>query len=542
MTCTATYTVTQTDLNNGSINDSATAAGTNPAGGTTPSTPSTAAVIATQTAALTITKSAAPTTVSAVGATVTYSFVVTNSGNVTLTNVTVADAQTAPAGVLASGPTCPAGAASMAPGASVTCTATYTVTQADLNNATIKDSATAAGKDPKNNTVTSPAATATVTTIQNPALTVVKSATPITVAAVGAVVTYSFVVTNSGNVTLTNVGVTDTQTAPAGALASGPTCPAGAASMAPGASVTCTATYTVTQADLNNGSINDSATAAGTKPGGGTTTSAPSLATVTATQGPALTIAKSASPTTVSAVGATVTYSFVVTNSGNVTLTNVAVTDTQTAPAGALTTGPTCPAGATSMAPGASVTCTATYTVTQADLNNGSIKDSATAAGKDPKNNTVTSAPASGHRDHDAEPGVDDRQVGEPDDGRGSRRDRDVLIRCHEQRQRDADQRRGHRHPDRARRGVDERPDLPGRRDVDGARRERHVYRDLHRDAGRPEQRIDQRLGDGRGDEPGRRYDDVGSVDGVGHGDAESGPDDHEVGDSDDGRRRSARW
>ncbi len=394
VTCTATYTVTQADLNNGSINDSATAAGTNPAGGTTTSGPSTASVTTTQSPALTITKTASPTTVAAVGAVVTYSFVVTNSGNVTLTNVAVTDTQTAPAGAVTSGPTCPAGAASLAPGASVTCTATYTTTQADLNNGSIKDSATAAGKDPKNNTVTSAPATATVTTTQSPALTIAKSANPTTVSTVGATVTYSFVVKNTGNVTLTNVAVTDTQTAPAGPLTSGPTCPAGAASLAPGASVTCTATYTTTLADLNNGSINDSATAAGTNPAGGTTTSTPSAAAVTTTQAPALTIAKSASPTTVSAVGAVVTYTFVITNTGNVTLTNVAVTDAQTAPAGSLTSGPTCPAGVASMAPGASLTCTATYTTTQADLNNGSIKDSATAAGKDPKNNTVTSATA----------------------------------------------------------------------------------------------------------------------------------------------------
>ena len=40
----------------------------------------------------------------------------------------------------------------------------------------------------------------------------------------GQTVTYQFVATNTGNVTLTGVGVADTQTAPAGSLASGPTC------------------------------------------------------------------------------------------------------------------------------------------------------------------------------------------------------------------------------------------------------------------------------------------------------------------------------
>ncbi len=95
---------------------------------------------------------------------------------------------------------------------------------------------------------------------------------------VGQTVTYHFTVTNTGNVALTNVHVTDTQTPPAGALASGPTCqslatPTGtctgsSTSLAPGQSATFIATYTVTQADLDHGSINDSATATGTPPTG----------------------------------------------------------------------------------------------------------------------------------------------------------------------------------------------------------------------------------------------------------------------------------
>jgi len=61
---------------------------------------------------------------------------------------------------------------------------------------------------------------------------------------------------------------------------------------------------------------------------------------------------KSADKTSVSAVGDVITYSFVVTNTGNVTLHNVTVTDTQIAPAVALTSGPTCPTS--TLAPGIS--------------------------------------------------------------------------------------------------------------------------------------------------------------------------------------------
>jgi List-Bact-rpt repeat protein/Big-like domain-containing protein/centrosomal CEP192-like protein/HYDIN/CFA65/VesB family protein len=111
--------------------------------------------------------------------------------------------------------------------------------------------------------------------------------------AVGQAISYSFVAKNTGNVTLSAVGITDTQTAPAGSLTSGPTCqslssPTGTCSgftttLSPGQSATFTGTYTITQADLNNGSVNDSATASGTPPSGSPVTSTPSTATVTLT-------------------------------------------------------------------------------------------------------------------------------------------------------------------------------------------------------------------------------------------------------------------
>jgi uncharacterized repeat protein (TIGR01451 family) len=422
-TFTATYTLTQADLDNGSVDDSATASGTPPTGSPVTSSPSTASVATTSDPGLTIVKSVTSTgPYDAVGQTVGYQFVVSNTGNVTLTSVGVDDTQTAPAGALSSGPTCVSGSCTgsssttLAPGQSATFTATYTLTQADLDNGSVDDSATASGNPPTGSPVMSSPSTASVATTSNPALTIVKSVTSTgPYDAVGQTVAYQFVVSNTGNVTLTSVGVDDTQTAPAGALSSGPTCqsvaPSGSCTgsssttLTPGQSATFTATYALTQADLNNGSVADSATASGTPPTGSPVTSSPSTAAVPTSTSTGITITKSVTSTgPYDAVGQTVGYQFVVSNTGNVTLTSVGVDDTQTAPAGALSSGPTCqsvaPSGScttassTTLAPGQSATFTATYTLTQADLNKGSVADSATATGTPPTGSPITSSPS----------------------------------------------------------------------------------------------------------------------------------------------------
>ena len=157
--------------------------------------------------------------------------------------------------------------------------------------------------------------TETVTAVRNAALSLVKSASPATYSSVGAVISYSYLVTNSGNVSLAGpVTITDDKS-------TDEACPAVStvgnsdSTLDPGESITCTASYTITQADLNSGSVTNLATAhaAGTD-------SNQDSETVTAVQTKELSLDKSAAQQSYDAVGDVISYSYLVTNTGNVRL------------------------------------------------------------------------------------------------------------------------------------------------------------------------------------------------------------------------------
>jgi hypothetical protein len=143
---------------------------------------------------------------------------------------------------------------------------------------------------------------------------------------------------------------------------------------------------------VNAGKVTNTAMASGTPSSGPTVTSAPSSATVIATAAPALTLVKteaSGSPDPVTSAAQSVTYDFKVTNTGNVILSAISVTDTQGIAGETLTSAPTCPT--TTLAPSVAVTCTATFTVTQANIDAGTLTDTATATGTAPDGTTATS-------------------------------------------------------------------------------------------------------------------------------------------------------
>ena len=391
-TCTAAtpHTVTQADVDAGSVTDTATATGTDTNGNTSdPSAPSSVTVqAALPQPSVSIVKTGnaangndAPLTT---GEEIDYSYLVTNTGNVTLKSITVTDDKVATVN-------CPTPAApGLAPGASETCTGTYTVTAADAENNSITNKATAVATDtngdnspPATDSLTLPSATPAPTVAISKSGSVSPPADQ-NVAQLGDHISYSYEVTNTGNVNLSSVAVTDDS---AGSV----TCPAvPAGGLAPGASETCTADtdYEVTQADVDHGSVLDTATATGTATVDGnpitSPESDPSSVEIPTLEAPAVLVDKTATVTPAAnqdgaKVDDTIQYTYTVHNVGDVTLKSIAVED----PTAGTVDCPT-PA-APGLAPGSDETCTAVAarTVTQADVDAGTVDDTATATGTD---------------------------------------------------------------------------------------------------------------------------------------------------------------
>ncbi|WUS97879.1 hypothetical protein OHA46_14860 [Streptomyces sp. NBC_00708] len=276
------------------------------------------------------------------GSQVPYDFVVTNSGGTTIDDLAVDDPKTGPV-------SCPV--SSLAPGETVTCTATYTVTAADVTNGSIDNTATASGTS-GGEPVTSPPSSESVPIERAPGIEVEKRVETPGPYAVGQTVTYGYTVRNTGGAELTDVAVHDDHVTDI-------TCES--ATLAPaeeaGDSTTCTGTYTITAADGTAGSVTNTATATGTA-NGGTVTSPETYQTVPVGQ-PHLTLHKKVVSKGPFRAGTEVRYAYTVTNTGSTPLHDVHVADNRVA---------TVVCDATSLAPGASTTCRGSYRITEADI------------------------------------------------------------------------------------------------------------------------------------------------------------------------------
>ncbi|MEV8213469.1 DUF11 domain-containing protein, partial [Leifsonia sp. NPDC077715] len=333
-TGTATYAIKQADIDAGHVANTATGAATPPGGGSIPVPPTSGTDTALgQGSSLSLVKTADVSGVQSPakpGDLIRYGFTATNTGNTTLTGVSITDALP---GLSPLTYTWPGAAGVLAPGQQVTATATYALKQADIDAGHVTNTATGAATPPGGGSIPVPPTSGTDTSLDqgSSSLSLVKTADASGVqspAQPGDVVRYGFTATNTGNTTLTGVSITD---ALPGLSALTYTWPGAAGVLAPGQQVTATATYALTPADIDAGHVVNTATGAATPPGGGSLPVPPVSGTDTSLgQSSSLSLVKTADASGVQAPakpGDVITYHFALRNTGNTTLTGVAVTD-----------------------------------------------------------------------------------------------------------------------------------------------------------------------------------------------------------------------
>ena len=228
----------------------------------------------------------------------------------------------------------------------------------------------------------------------SPSIRMSKTSVPASVSTIGEVIWYTIVVLNDGDFLATDLLVTNSLAAPVCASSGSDIITA----IAPGGSEICAVSYTVTATDFASGGSNDGGSVDGdidnvasvSGMAGGVAISAGDIFSVVLAINPRLQITKLANLNDeltgdgLGEVGETITYTFTVENIGNVPIANVRVNDTHTGsgpvpmPDGeTLTTDKPPRADSTdsddngiweSIGPGDIVTFTATYTITQTDV------------------------------------------------------------------------------------------------------------------------------------------------------------------------------
>jgi uncharacterized repeat protein (TIGR01451 family) len=298
------------------------------------------------------------------GGTATFQITVKNTGDVTLTNVHVTDVQA---------PGCARTAAEIAqiqPHASSTFApndqVTYSCTLANVTQ-NVTNVATATGTPPVGGDQTATDQASVV--VIHPSITITKTTSTPTVLS-GGTATFGITVKNDGDVTLTSVHVTDTQAPGCARTAAQVATDRGSSTFVPND----TYTYSCTLANVT-ASLTNTATSIGTPPVGPDVT-ASSNASVTVIH-PAIAITKTPGTQAVDS-GGTATFTLTVTNTGDVTLTNVTVTDPLSA---------NCAKTIGTLTAGQSTT----YTCTQAGVTSA-FTNVATATGHPPLGPDVTAS------------------------------------------------------------------------------------------------------------------------------------------------------
>jgi hypothetical protein len=239
----------------------------------------------------------------------------------------------------------------------LTCTATYVITEDDLKNGSVTNIAWASVEGVTSNR--------SAVTINASALKLGVSADHPTYERAGELLTFTYVITDQSRIPLSGpITVTDDKTQV--------TCPDPTTMgnqdkfLDWNETITCTGQYPIAQADIDRGSITNTARASA----GGIVSEPANLLIQGPLPNPQLSLSKTATPSTFDSVDQTISYTYVITNTGNVSLSMpLKITDDHienNAPFN-------CETDRRVLAPNESMTCnnTQTYTILQNDFNFG---------------------------------------------------------------------------------------------------------------------------------------------------------------------------
>ncbi|MFI8380008.1 gliding motility-associated C-terminal domain-containing protein, partial [Leeuwenhoekiella sp. NPDC079379] len=349
---------------------------------------------------------------------ITYTFTVTNTGNTVLNTISIDDAEIGITGLEITNST-------LTPREEGSATVDYLITQQNIDDGQVVNSATATATDDSNNIITdisdssNPAdetggnADPTVTLLNaNSNLDLLKRVSYAdtngdSIISAGDVLTYRFTVTNNGSTAINDISILDDMVAVTG----------GPIDLEPGESNlnTFSATYVITQADLLAGEVVNIALATGTDTNGIVIDDFSDDPAETAnldidndgdfedpttfviTANPSVELLKMAeyvdsNNNGIPDFGDTINYTFQINNTGNVTLNNITITDNKVSIVG----------GPITLLPGESdfTSFSAVYQITQRDVSTGYVDNTATVTGTtendvlitdisdDPTNNT----------------------------------------------------------------------------------------------------------------------------------------------------------
>ncbi len=308
---------------------------------------------------------------------VDWEFTISNIGENPLTAVELTDHLD---GVVDLQVTWPGDPGVLGAGESAPATARYQLTQEDLDRGYVHNTATASGLDPNETPVDDPAE-ATVTLPEGGSLLLQKDGNLVGDAVAGGEVEWSFTLTNTGNVTLDELQIHD-ELEGLGEITWGDW-PGEEFVLEPGQSVSATAPYTLTQADVDAGCVNNVASSEGSTPGDRAVPSNEDDASVCFSPESSISLVKKTNgveydeaPGVELQVGDRVEWSYEITNTGSTTLTNVQLVDDQEGVIAA-------PEGFDGvLEPGESVTFTAVGTATLGEYHNVAVVTAETSDGK----------------------------------------------------------------------------------------------------------------------------------------------------------------